>query len=160
MVMPILEPIPIKTRGKSFLKKVWIWITSVRKWKLVENWEYELNGEKIVIPKDFIFDGASVPRILWGVLSPTGLLLIQGLIHDFGYRYDYLWKVDPEATNGYIKAYKNSGQKYWDKLFYKVGRDVNDMNIINYLAWTVLSTFGGFAWSANRKRNEKDINPY
>ena len=58
---------------------------------MARDFEYTLpDGREIVIPEGFVFDGASVPRLLWGLLSPTGLLLIGGLVHDFGYRFDLL----------------------------------------------------------------------
>ncbi len=157
MDMPKLIPIPIQTRYKSILTRIWIWITSIRKWELIEDWEYNLPDDEpvIVIPKGFIFDGASIPRLLWGVLSPTGLLLIPGLIHDFAYRYDYLWALDSE---GYVYKYKErSGQWIWDSMFRKVGLEVNGMALIDMLAWLALTVFGWWAWMSNRKRNEQEI---
>jgi hypothetical protein len=41
------------------------------------------DGTEIILPADFELDGASIPRIFWGILSPVGLLLIPGLIHDY-----------------------------------------------------------------------------
>ena len=36
--------------------------------------------------------------LLWFFLSPTGLLLIPGLFHDYGYRYDQLWHLDTKGN--------------------------------------------------------------
>ncbi|MBE9487239.1 MAG: DUF1353 domain-containing protein [Chloroflexi bacterium] len=156
--MPKLSPLPIRTRGKGFFGRLWTWVTEVRAWEVVEDWEYELpNESKIIIPKSFIFDGASIPRPLWGILSPTGLLLIPGLIHDFGYRFDYLWALDSEGC--VYKDHENAGQEYWDKLFYDVGEKVNGMKVINVLAWVALALMGRLAWKSNRKRYEADILP-
>ena len=159
MEMPKLIPIPIKTREKSVWLRVWRWITSIRKWELLEDWEYKLSDNEpvIVIPKGFIFDGASIPRPLWGVLSPTGLLLIPGLIHDFAYRYDYLWALDSEG-----RAYKykeRSGQWAWDSMFRVVGLRVNGIAFIDTLAWLALAVLGWLSWKSNRKRNEPEIKP-
>jgi hypothetical protein len=159
MDMPKLIPIPIETRNKSILIRIWRWITSIRKWELIEDWEFKLPDDEpvIVIPKAFVFDGASIPRPLWGVLSPTGLLLIPGLIHDFAYRYDYLWALD---SKGYVYKYKEkSGQWIWDSMFRKVGLEVNGMALIDTLAWLALAVFGWWAWRSNQKRNEPEINP-
>ena len=158
MNMPKLTPIPIKTLGKGTFARIWAWVTEVRKWKVVEDWEYELpNKTIIIIPENFIFDGASIPRPLWGVLSPTGLLLIPGLIHDFGYRFDYIWVLD--SDNKVYKDKVGAGQEDWDKLFYEVGLKVNGMKIINLLAWLVLASLGKYAWKDNRERNDKDVFP-
>lgn len=158
MHMPKLSPVRIKTKGKAFFARVWTWVTEIRKWQVVEDWEYELPDQtKIIIPANFIFDGASIPRPLWGILSPTGLLLIPGLIHDFGYRFDYLWILD---TDGKVyKAKENVGQEFWDTLFYRVSLEVNDMKIINMLAWLALASLGKYAWKQNRDRNESDVFP-
>lgn len=157
MDMPILQPIPIKTKNKGFFGRVWTWIFQVRTWKLAENWEYDLDeNTRIVIPKGFIFDGASIPRPLWFMLSPIGLLLIQGLIHDFGYRYTYLWK---KQGDKYVKIYEGECRTFWDGIFYRVGREVNGMRMINGLAWFPLFSFGWLAWRGNRKRNAEEIDP-
>jgi hypothetical protein len=156
MDMPKLSPLPIKTRGKTFFAKVWAWITEVRKWELAENWEYELPDKRIIfIPKRFVFDGASIPRPLWGILSPTGLLLIPGLVHDFGYRFDYIWILDSDDC--VYKAHECADQEYWDQLFYEVSINVNEMKTLNILAWGALALMGKFAWNKNRERNEADI---
>jgi len=106
MKMPKLIPLPIKTKDKNFFAQMLIWITEVRTWEIVEDWEYDLpDGKKVVVPSGFVFDGASIPRPLWVILSPTGLLLIPGLIHDFGYRFDYIWIV---GSDGYV--YKDNEQ--------------------------------------------------
>ena len=42
-------------------------------------------AKEYVIEKGFEFDGASVPKFLAMWLSPTGVLLMGGLVHDYGY---------------------------------------------------------------------------
>ncbi len=160
MEMPKLIPVPIKTKHKNVWVRIWRWITSIRQWRLIEDWEYKLPDDDepvIVIPKDFIFDGASIPRPLWGVLSPTGLLLIPGLIHDFAYRYDYLWALD--STGSVYKYKHNSGQRFWDSMFKRVGVAVNGVALIDLLAHLALAGFGRWAWKSNRKRNDPEIRP-
>ncbi len=125
----------------------------------MENWEYPLpdGGPGIIIPKGFIFDGASIPRPLWGVLSPIGLLLIPGLIHDFGYRYDYLWARDADEI--LYKYGKGRGQHFWDTIFRSVGKEVNGMAVIDTIAWATLALAGWWAWNGNRKRNAPELIP-
>lgn len=158
MNMPKLVPIPIDTKDQNIFIRIWRWITSIRNWEVAEDWEYTLpDNTNVVIPKGFIFDGASIPRILWSLLSPSGLLLIPGLIYDFGYRYDYLWTYD---ENGNPVKYKiNNGRKNWDKIFRLVGLQVNGMAIIDAIAYAMLWLFGFFAWRSNRKRNVDEVFP-
>ena len=159
MSMPVLRPIPIPTRNQRPLVRLKRWVMSVRQWEVVEDWEYQLPGNHppVVIPAGFVFDGASIPRPLWALLSPIGLLLIPGLIHDFGYRYDYLWATGP---SGEVYKYREGvGQKFWDHLFYEVGKAVNGMVLIDALAFAALALAGGFAWRGNRKRAALEVRP-
>jgi len=161
--MPVLRPLPIKTSPKD-KKKRWvftktiIWFFAIRQWRLEENFQYKLaDGTKLILHKGFEFDGASVPRPLWALLSPVGLLLIQGLIHDYGYRYQQLWQID---ENGDVVPYKKGGKKKeWDKLFKQVGREVNGMAIIGFLAYLSVRWFGCFAWENNRALNASAVKP-
>ncbi|MDD1782438.1 DUF1353 domain-containing protein [Enterovibrio sp. ZSDZ35] len=159
MSMPILEPIPIKTKGHPFHIQLWRWITAIRSWKVVENWHYNYNGHEYVIPKGFVFDGASIPRPLWFLLSPTGLLFIPGLIHDFGYRFTYLWEVDDTAECGYKKSLVCTKRGPWDVMFHQVSKEVNGTKIISALAHLALMIGGSKAWKDNRERDEQDICP-
>ena len=99
--MPELKPVPIATEKHGFT----VWLHSVRTWELTENWKYTLpvsctggKGVKIVIPKGFVFDGASIPRPFWAILHPSGLLLIPALVHDFAYRCGFLWEITAEKS--------------------------------------------------------------
>ena len=160
MEMPMMKPVAIKTKHKSFFVRLWRWMTYVRRWEVAADWRYTLPGsagQNIVIPKSFIFDGASIPKPLWGLLSPTGLLLIPGLIHDFAYRYDYLWAINQDGEA--YKLQQGVGQTYWDKLFKQVGFEVNGMRILDSLAWLALMLGGKAAWKKNRARNEAEIQP-
>jgi len=91
--MPALKPVPIPTKNqKTVIHKLTAFIFEVRKWELVENWHYTLcDGVELIIPKGFRFDGASIPRPFGAILNPIGLLLIPGLLHDYGYKYDQIW---------------------------------------------------------------------
>ena len=48
-----------------------------------KDFEYKINGNNYVIPAGFKFDGASIPKFLHTFLSPVGVLLMGGLIHDY-----------------------------------------------------------------------------
>ncbi len=160
MNMPKLQPLPIKTKGQSHWVRIKNWLTGIRQWQLIEDWQYVLpTGETVVVPKSFVFDGASIPRPLWGILSPTGLLLIPGLIHDFAYRYDYLWEIRTrdDGTKQVVKFKESAGRHYWDKVFLQVGEDVNGMKLLDKLAWFALLLGGKAAWNNNRDRNDDDI---
>ena len=143
--MPILRPLPIPTKGVNFIKRAWRWFTIIRKWEVVEPYHFLFRGVQLLIPKGFVFDGASIPRPFWAVLSPTGLLLIPGLFHDFGYRYDYLLVGEDKKWN------EGAGKGFWDKLFREMGEEVNGVHFANWVAWAALGVGGWAAWFNKRK---------
>ncbi|MDH5444169.1 MAG: DUF1353 domain-containing protein [Gammaproteobacteria bacterium] len=157
--MPKLIPVPIETKGKGFFKALWIWIKSTREWKFESDWDFYLPDidKTMVIPKDFVFDGASVPKRLRAYLSPVGLLLVPGIIHDYGYRYDYIWV---RKSDGSVeKEYLDAGRKHWDDIFFKVGNHVNGVFVINFLATFALALAGWIAWKNNRKKTFPPLEP-
>ena len=156
--MPILLPLPIPTKNRPFLMRLLVWLFDIRKWRLKKNWHFlRENGDEIVLPIDFEFDGASIPRIFWAILSPVGLLLIPGLIHDYGYRYNQLWFIN---ASGQIAPYmKDAGRKAWDDLFREVGIQVNGFAIIDFIAWVGVRLGGIFAWRKHRQDYETPIPP-
>ncbi|MCG8337952.1 MAG: DUF1353 domain-containing protein [Proteobacteria bacterium] len=159
MNMPKVQPIPIETKGHFILVRIWRWITSIRNWELLEDWEYDLPGNDptIIIPKGFVFNGASVPRIFWSILSPTGLLFIPGLVHDYAYSYDCLWALD---SSGKVYKWKEgSGRLFWDSIFRKVAIDVNGMTFIDILVWLGLVMFGWWGWFRTKRLPPCNLKP-
>ncbi|MCG9649037.1 DUF1353 domain-containing protein [Vibrio brasiliensis] len=157
--MPKLIPVTIQTKNQpSFLHKLVVFVTQTRQWELADNWTYKLNEEvTLVIEKGFVFDGASIPRIFWAILSPTGLLLIPGLIHDYGYRYDQIWKLE---DNHQVSVYaQGNGKAYWDDLFKQVGNNVNEVGLVNLIAKLGVAWGGGDIWDKHRKRNKQPQKP-
>lgn len=157
--MPVLRPVHIPTRiQKSPIHKLVTFIFEVRKWEVAENWHYHLDGEtELVIPKGFRFDGASIPRPFWAILNPIGVLLIPGLLHDYGYKYDQIWQVSPDG--GAIAYKKKAGKDFWDNLFKNVGKQVNGFFLINVIAWVAVAVGGSGAWDAHRKAELKAKKP-
>jgi hypothetical protein len=103
----------------------------INHYKLVEPLEIKLtNGVIIKIPKDFKWDLASVPRVLWSVCSPDNDAEIAYLIHDYLYRYNVLPK------------------KECDLEMYKWAKEVNSTykisikNIDNILRYLAVKFFG------------------
>lgn len=146
--MPHMQPIKIDTAGKGFWGAIWLWFWGVRQWRIAKDFEYTLNGEKYIIPKGFEFDGASVPKFLASWLSPTGVLLMGGLVHDYAYKYETL-KKKGKGTMGTIT------QKEADIIFRDINIEQNGFHLLNYLAYWALRIGGFVAWNGHRKVNAK-----
>jgi hypothetical protein len=46
----------------------------------------DFTAEGVTVPAGFIFDGASVPRLLWSAFNPVGELFEASIIHDYMYK--------------------------------------------------------------------------
>jgi len=143
--MPHMKPIAIPTAGKGFWGAIWLWRMGTRQWEIAKDFHYTINGEDFVIPKGFQFDGASIPKFLHTWLSPVGVLLMGGLIHDYGYKYATLLKKDKKTTIG-IKD-----QKWMDQTFRDINIEQNGFHLLNKLAYWALRLGGFVAWNGHRK---------
>lgn len=145
--MPHMIPIRIPTAGKGFWGAIWLWLIGVRTWEIAKDWHFSVNGEDYVVPKGFVFDGASVPKFLASWLSPVGVLLIGGLVHDYIYKYRVLVKYGKKQTTDVMN------QKQADQLFRDINIEQNGFHFLNNLAYWALRIGGFVAWNGHRKRN-------
>ena len=143
--MPHMKPLPIATKDKGFFKGIWHWLMGVRQWEICDDFHFSLNGNKYVVPKGFEFDGASVPKFLAMWLSPTGVLLMGGLVHDYVYKFACLKLKDGRNT-------PKMTQSEADKLFRDICIEVNGFKFLNYLAYWALAAAGFVAWNGHKKR--------
>ena len=146
--MPHMKPIPIATAGKGFWGAIWMWLTGTRKWIVAKDFVFEIDAVQYVIPKGFEFDGASIPKFLHTWLSPTGVLLMGGLVHDYAYKYETLKRKD-KGTWGKMT------QKEADKFFLDINIEQNGFHFLNYLAYWALRVGGFVAWNGHRKVGAK-----
>ena len=114
--LPKLQPLPL--RG---------WFQA-RRWLLLEDWQYR----GIVIPKGFITDGASVPRILYWLFEPTGILFIPAILHDYFYATKSVSRADADRIfrENVIK------EGCW---------------LAGWLAWIGVRLFGWIPWKLKRR---------
>jgi len=146
---PHMQPIRIPTKDKGFWGAIWLWLMTVRTWTITKDFNYKLRGVEYVIPKGFTFDGASVPKFLASFLSPVGVLLIGGLVHDYAYKFACL------KTKNSKDPLLLLNQHQADKIFRDINIEVNGFHFLNYLAYWALRVGGFVAWNGHRKRNAK-----
>ena len=153
---PHMKPIPIKTKGKGFWKGILLWVLGTRQWEIVKDFKYTLSGSEYVIPKGFTFDGASIPKFLHTFLSPVGVLLMGGLVHDYMYKYE----AQLIHNKNYLIPENKSDiesvtQKKADQIFRDINIEINGFFFMNYLAYWSLRLGGFMAWNKHRKVNAK-----
>lgn len=67
-------------------------------YRLLDAFSYDSSLETITVPAGFATDFASVPKVLWNLLPPTGPYGKAAVIHDFLYRtYGYSSKIIADA---------------------------------------------------------------
>jgi len=101
----------------------------------------------VFIPAGFIFDGASIPRLLWSVLSPVGVFFIPGLVHDFAYKYSALIVIEDGK-----KVIVRIDRKVSDMLFKQLGIRINGLGIMSNVSHFFLRCFGWLPWKNHIKR--------
>jgi hypothetical protein len=146
--MPHMQPVPIPTSGKGFWGAVWMWLMGTRHWVIAKDFVFKIDEVEYVIPKGFQFDGASIPKFLHTWLSPVGVLLMGGLVHDYAYKYETL-KKKGKGTYGILT------QKDADVIFRDINIEQNGFHFLNYLAYWALRLGGFVAWNGHRKVNAK-----
>jgi hypothetical protein len=90
-----------------------------RSWGLTEPFGYETNdGEIITVPSGFEFDFASVPRLFWIAIHPTGDLARASVIHDYLYVSHQINGREigrTEANDIFLDAMIDSGVSWWKR---------------------------------------------
>ena len=88
-------------------------------WKLASSFEYHVgkypSDEVIEVPSGFVTNFASVPRILWWVISPIDKHAKAATVHDYCYFIHYDSK--ERCDDIFAEAMKVLGVKKW-KIFF------------------------------------------
>lgn len=151
---PKIQPI-VQENPKGFFRKMKLFFTFRRKFYVLEDyivWSEYLQ-EWIFIPANFIFDGASVPKILNSLYQSTGMLFFGASVHDFGYRYKLLIHVDKITGSVFLRKYT---KKELDKIFDHLCTFESGLPTASKGATLGLTLFGWLGWNENRK-NEKSL---
>lgn len=106
------------------------------KWILKEEYKYEINGFIIIVPKGFITDLASVPRILWVFFPPFGKYTRAAIIHDYLYS---------ELNDTFIN-------RYWaDKIFIFIMKEHGVSTYKRVSMYRAVRMFGEPSWKRKIK---------
>jgi uncharacterized protein DUF1353 len=111
-------------------------------WITVEDMEYVIGGtsERIVVPKGFVTDFASIPQGLWSLgLSPHGQYSRAALVHDYLYWAQVCTRAQSDRLM--VIAMKESRVGSFDELAVYQGVNLG----------------GGGPWNANAKERKADL---
>jgi hypothetical protein len=110
-------------------------------WKLLEDFCYfdeegapgETDGTFIDVPAGFVTDFASIPRVLWNILPPTGPYGKAAVIHDYLY-----WTGKAEG--------RPIPKSYADGVFYRAMRELGVGFLRARSMWLAVRLFGRGIW--------------
>ncbi len=150
--MPSLRPVRISTSNLSWFGTIKQYFKA-RKWEVIEDYKLYIPWlkETLLIPKGYIFDAASIPRFLWPLINPTGILLIPSLFHDFSYEFNGFLNDKKEK----IHVTEEHPRAFFDMLFRDIGVYVNGINSVPNIAYRALQICGSFPWNRHRKISNK-----
>jgi hypothetical protein len=126
-------------------------------YQLVEDYTYDWKHTDrlhriITVPRGFVCDGASVPRLVWTLsgITPDGLIRAAALVHDYIYRHK--GKL-PRNTYGVLRdgVYEDISENIWtredaDKLFARIMREAGVPKIKRRAAYLGVRTGGWASW--------------
>ena len=137
--------------------------------RILEDWVFKLDEcPPIIIPAGFECDFASVPRLLWPIASPMGILRYGSIPHDFGYQHGYLLTPNPNLFLPLPKAqdlinqsegsfeknvpvYIGESRKFFDDVFLKLTVNVTGARRRALGAYAMVRLCGWWAWRKYRK---------
>ena len=102
------------------------------------------NGYEITIPKGFIWDLSSVPRILWWALPPDGDFAIAYTIHDFLY--------DNKNNFNFTRKFCDNEMLLWARASSGTTH-ISWRNIDNNTRYYGVRLLGGLVWNDMIKIN-------
>jgi hypothetical protein len=111
-------------------------------WVVLNEFDYdigELGGTKIVVPKGFVTDFASTPRILWRVFPPWGPYRKAAVVHDWLY-----------ANQEFAKAVA-------DAIFLEAMEVLKVGYATRYTVYWGVHAFGFLAWNAHTKAKREAL---
>ena len=112
-------------------------------WHLEQTYRYQDDASLITVPQGFKFDLASVPRFIWGLISPFDLSIVAPLVHDFLYFH----KGDPPA--GAVDPPRTYTRKASDVLFKRIMKQEGVWRWRWQLAYAAVRLFGGGKWGTD-----------
>jgi len=130
--------------------------TIIGSYVLLENftykWKVNIFDRKLVVPKGFVFDLASVPRIFWTPtgISPDRLRWTAPLIHDFLYEYQGRLPAGSYFMKTYKKVWEEDKtqwtRKNADRIFCRLMREDGISRFNRRMAYRAVRLGGYIAW--------------
>jgi hypothetical protein len=101
-------------------------------WILVQDYRYLDKGIQRCIPRGFVTDFASIPRLFWNIMSPTELGDVGPICHDWEYRNSINTRA--VADKRFLNNMKLDGISWWKRS----------------TAYSMVRAFGWSSWNSGK----------
>jgi Protein of unknown function (DUF1353) len=135
---------PVEVRS-SHLEPPILSFVGGRNWKLEADFWFPDKGRIITVPKGFLFDLSSVPRLLWWLVAPFDLSVVAPLIHDFLYRYG------GKPPAGSVEPPHDYPRAEVDGVFRRIMEAEGVAAWRRVLGYAAVRVFGRWAWRKDQK---------
>lgn len=129
--MDVTIPKRLKTtKAPSDLPTPWL-KRGRTKWLVLETWPVIIDGVRREVPKGFVFDGSSIPRLLWWLFPPT---------------YAPAWEASCYHDFCYAVAYREVSKQHADSAFRKIMLLHGSREWVANAFYSAVKTFGRGGW--------------
>lgn len=119
----------------TFTKPLTVTKINTRYWRVERAFDYHVgvegSGEVISVPRGFLTDFASVPRVFWVIIPPDGSYSQGAVLHDYMYT-KHLYK-----------------RKECDRIFYEAMGVLKVPQWKRWLMWKCVRLGGWYGWNKN-----------
>jgi hypothetical protein len=139
---PVIRAVPSSKahESDSWFKRIIDFALYRRDWEVMEDYVLwsEYFHSYLFIPKGFIYDGASIPKVLNSIYSPTGILFLGAGPHDLGYRYEGILFINVLGSVVFRKCFRSE----LDEMFNQLCASESHMKSASRLATVILGVCG------------------
>lgn len=109
-------------------------------YEVAEDYSYQYGPNKITIPKGFVYDRASIPRVFWVLIDKDSLSNVAPLFHDFLYRNG------GKLEQRLVAPYRTFSRDDTDELFLELMTKCGVAEWRREAAYQAVRSFSGSFW--------------
>lgn len=115
-------------------------IGATANYEVVDDYTYQSTNYKITVPKGFVYDRASIPRIFWVIIDKDSLSNVAPLFHDLLYRNG------GKLPQTQVSPYRTFSRDDTDNLFYELMTRCGVSYLRRVAAYEAVRKFSGPHW--------------
>lgn len=110
-------------------------------YEVVEEYSYQNTAFKITVPKGFVYDRASIPRVFWILIDKDSLSNVAPLFHDLLYRYG------GRLPQSHVSPYRTFTREEADRLFLELMTKCGVISWRRKAAYEAVRNLAGSHWN-------------